>query len=145
METDLMVLAETFLGENLPCHVGIIRKIDETPDEIEYPFVGLLDGGDIPKEGASEGMDIETIFVVAYEEVTGKPREAVLAARSRKEEIRTLLEKPENFESTGAFSGYQGVTYKGSSEGIPATIRDSNKDVAVKLGKFSFQKYFSKI
>lgn len=144
-ETDLMVLAETFLGENLPCKVGIIRMIDETPEEIEYPFVGILDGGDNTKEGASEGMDREIVLIVAYEEATGKPRESVLNAKKRIKTIRTLLEKPENFESTGAFSNYQGLSYKGSSEGIPAKIRDSNKDIAVKLGKFEFEKYYSKI
>lgn len=144
-ETDLMVLVETFLGENLPCTVGIIRKIDETPDEIEYPFVGILDGGDKPEEGASEGMDREFIPLASYEEVTGNPREAVLAARARIREIRRLIKKPENFETTGAFSEYQSAAYKGSSEGIPATIRVSNKDVAVKLGKFEFQKHFSKV
>jgi hypothetical protein len=142
METDLMELVETFLAENLPCKVGIIRMIDETPQEIEYPFVGILDGGDNSQEGASEGMDREIILVVSYEEATGKPRESVLNAKSRIKQIRTLLEKPENFESPGAFSEYQGVSYKGSSEGIPAKIRDSNKDVAVKLGKFEFTRHY---
>lgn len=144
-ETDLMVLVESFLDENLPCKVGIIRMIDETPNEIEYPFVGILDGGDNTKEGASEGMDREIILVVSYEEVTGLPRESVLAAKSRIKQIRIFLEAPENFYSTGAFSSYQGVSYKGSSEGIPAKIRDSNKDIAVKLGKFEFEKYYSKV
>lgn len=141
-ETDLMELVETFLGENLSCRVGIIRMIDETPKEIEYPFVGIMDGGDNTQQGASEGIDREIILVVSYEEATGKPREAVLAAKSRIRQIRTLLEAPGNFFESGAFPGYQGVTYKGSSEGIPATIRDSNKDVAVKLGKFEFTRHY---
>lgn len=142
-ETDLLVLVETFLNENLlSCPVGIIRMIDETPEEIEYPFVGILDGGDNTKEGSSEGIDREIILVVSYEEATGKPRESVLAAKSRIKLIRTLLETPENFYTSGAFSEYQGVQYKGSSEGIPATIRDSNKDIAVKLGKFEFARHY---
>jgi hypothetical protein len=141
--TELMILVETFLAENLPCKVGIIRMIDETPEEIEYPFIGILDGGDNTKEGASEGMDREIILVVSYEEATGKPREAVLAARARIKYIRTLLQAPENFYTTGAFPGYQGVTYKGSSEGIPAKIRDGNKDIAVKLAKFEFTRHYS--
>jgi hypothetical protein len=116
--------------------------IDETPSEIEYPFVGILDGGDSTKEGASEGMEREVFLVVSYEEVTGDPRESVLAAKSRIKQIRTLLVNPKNFESTGAFSNYQGVSYKGSSEGIPAKIRDSNKDIAVKLGKFEFNRHY---
>ncbi|UCH93628.1 MAG: hypothetical protein JSV88_25615 [Candidatus Aminicenantes bacterium] len=140
-ETDLMVLAETFLGENLDCPVGIIRMVDETPDEIEYPFVGILDGGDNSLEGASEGMDREILLVVSYEEVVGNPRDAVLSAKARIRQIRTLLETAGNFDSTGAFSEYQGVKYKGSSEGIPFKMRDSNKSVAVKLGKFEFQRH----
>jgi hypothetical protein len=133
---------ESFLSENLPGKVGIMRMIDETPSEIEYPFVGILDGGDSTKEGASEGMEREVFLVVSYEEVTGDPRESVLAAKSRIKQIRTLLVNPKNFESTGAFSNYQGVSYKGSSEGIPAKIRDSNKDIAVKLGKFEFNRHY---
>jgi hypothetical protein len=137
-----MILAETFLEENLPCPVGIIRMIDETPEEIEYPFVGILDGGDNTKEGASEGMDREIILVVSYEEATGKPRDSILAAKSRIKQIRTLLENPENFHAPGAFSEYQNVNYKGSSEGIPAKIRNSNKDIAIKLGKFEFTRHY---
>ncbi len=143
METDLMVRVETFLGKALDCPVGIIRMFDETPEEIEYPFVGVLDGGDKSQEGASEGLNQEIILVGSYEEVTGDSRSAVLAAKSRIRQIRTLLEAQENFFSTGAFSGYQGVNYKGSSEGIPMKMKDSNLYLAVKLAKFEFTRPYS--
>lgn len=142
-ETELMELVETLLAQELTCPVGIIRMVEETPPEIEYPYVGILDGGDNTNQGAGEGIDREIILVATYEEVTGEPRQSVLAAKAGVKQIRAILENPENYQNNGAIPGYQGAGYKGSSQGIPATMANSGKDIAVKVAKFEFIKHYT--
>jgi hypothetical protein len=145
-QNDLLEKAETLLAESNICHnVSVTQAIEKYSLESGFPQVCLLDAGDEIKEGVSEDLEIEKIFLAAYADFIGDGREGVLEVKRLIKEARAILEKPGNFYSNGPFSRYNSCRYKGSQNAQNLKVDKEQKFIVVKIATFDFTKYVSNL
>ena len=115
-ESDILELVTTFLSDsqNSVNTVEIIPCVELYPKESGFPLIGVMDGGDILDEGASESLEKHLVFVVCYDQVTGDRSACVKSVRAKGRESRQLLENSAKFESGGALDEFNSVSYKRS-------------------------------
>lgn len=140
--TDLLTKIKEFLLLNTDIqNVSITPHVELLPLEAGYPAIGIMDGGDVVVQGASQGKRNHLVFISAYSHQVGERENAVLEARSIIETLIPLLENPENFYREAAFDGFNGCSYKKSSKSMPLiyTQHDEQKSyVVLKMADFEF-------
>jgi hypothetical protein len=145
-EKDILEKAETLLAESNICHnVSVTQAIEKYSLESGFPQVCLLDAGDEVKEGVSEDLETENIFLAAYADFIGDGREGVLEVKRLIKKARAILEAPENFYSNGPFSGYNSCRYKGSQNAQNLRIEKEEQFIVVRIATFGFTKQVSNV
>ncbi len=145
-ESDLLEKAESLLEDGNICDsVTIVQAIEKYSIESGFPQICLMDAGDEVKEGVSEDLETEKIFLAAYAEFIGDGREGVLEVKQLIREARAILEARENYYSDGAFSGYQRCQYKGSQNAQNLKVEKEEKFIIVKIAMFDFTKHVSNV
>jgi hypothetical protein len=89
---DLLEIIVGIIREKTGYASGIISARDTLPVESQFPFVGIMDGGDTSTPGASERINTETVFIVCYDQVLGDQSQSVLNVRRMITESREILE-----------------------------------------------------
>jgi len=139
-ENDILENVEKLLAENNICNnVAVTQAIEKYSLESGFPQICLLDAGDEVKEGVSEDLEIQKIFLAVYADFIGSGREGVLEVKRLIKEARNILEAPENFYSDGAFSGYNSCQYKGSQNAQNLKVDKEEKFIIVKIAIFDFK------
>ena len=145
-EIDLLEKAETHLAESNICNnVAVTQAIEKYSLESDFPQICLLDAGDDVKEGVSEDLEIEKIFLAAYADFIGDGREGILEVKRLIREARAILAAPENFYKDGAFSGYNSCRYEGSKNAQNLEIENEKKFIIVRIAMFGFTKQVSNL
>lgn len=145
-ENDILEKAETLLAESNICNnVAVTQAIEKYSLESGFPQICLLDAGDEVKEGVSEDLETENIFLAVYADFIGDGREGVLEVKRLIREARAILEAPENFYSGGAFSGYKFCRYKGSQNAQNLKVDKEEKFIVVRIATFGFTKHVTNL
>lgn len=141
--TDLLEILESIIQErDIAEAVGVVQSIEEYSRESNFPQITIMDAGETVETGASEGIEKEKVFIIAYADYIGDGRKGVLEVRNLMSTVREILSESELYYQDGPLKDYSFCRFaRGENAQNISKSKKNEEFVVVKIAIFEFWKH----